>query len=1079
MSEIIVQLGQHVVAVELPDHLLGDGILNSLKRDAPFRGNDERIVVSEAGDRSYVLAGEGGLLEAGLKRGAMLERLRACLTTRLAERAGVPVLRAAAVKWGDGAVLLAGPEACGKSSLAAWFVEKGFALIADDQVAIVDEAGSLAGYPAPFTFAAAGADHLAGLADFGTAPMVRTAERIHVGIKDTWRAGGDTHPCAMIIFPRHVPHGRPRLEKLEIFSAASLFKAQLLSPGLETDYWTVEMARTIPAIALTYSDYPQIDGLLDRLVRLVVEDKLSPDAFDRFVSGIVHPNSVSTRNSPVPERSTRRFSRFMTIGMATYDDYDGVYFSLQAIRFYHPEILDEVEFLVIDNHPEGPCGAALKDLENHVPNLRYIPAADVTGTAVRNRVFSEAGGDFVLCMDCHVLFAPGSLRKLIDYFRTVPSSTDLIQGPLIYDDLAKLSTHWSEGWRNGMFGLWDNDPAGADPDGPPFAIPLHGLGVFACRRGAWPGFNPAFRGFGGEEGYIHERFRQAGGRTLCLPSLRWLHRFGRPMGTRYPNKWEDRIRNYLIGFDEIGWDTAEMHDHFREQLGGRKADRIFAAIRKEIAAQAAGSESPDPARADDIEDDEPYDLDEARLRFVAELAVPVLAENFAFESAACIGRGAGIWAHAFSRRGVASHGDAPDRPHGLACCFEIAGISSGAQAEQLVSRLTSIAPVIVFAFARPPAGGAIDTKRLRASWAALFARRGYKPIDCLRPALAQDPRADSHYQQNLIVFSRDAPSPDARRSRDVPSRRGGETGVSVILPVYDGAAFLGQAIESVLLQTHGNFELIVVNDGSTDASGAIAEGYARVDKRVRVVHREKAGEPAASNAGSAQARFGLLARVDHDDVALPERLAMQVAFMERNEDIAVVGGTLRYIDRNGRLTGGRATYPLTPDACHAALLDTIVGPIANPAAMIRKAAFEQCGGLRAQFSAAADFDLWLRMDERFKLANLPDVLVDYRLHGSNMTAKRSYAMALDAHIAKQSALLRRRGETDPVDGWTGLDLDHLSAFPMPEDERTQTYRALFDAALANFSATEDTTYLKLADKCLSFIPAGSPCGRTA
>ncbi|QIG48185.1 glycosyltransferase [Nordella sp. HKS 07] len=1077
MSEVIVQLGQHTVAIELPHHLLSAGLLTSLKRDATFSGGDERIVVRDAGDRSYVLTGDGGLREAGLKRGDVLERLRACLATRLAEKAGVPILRAAAVKWGDGAVLLAGPEACGKSSLAAWFVEKGFALIADDQVAVVDDAGSVGGYPAPFTFAADAAAHLVGLAEFGTAPMARTAAQIHVGIKDSWRAGDDACPCGMIIFPRYVPDARARIEKLKTASAARLVKAQLQSPPLETDYWIVELARDTPAIALTYSDYRQIDGLLDRLVRLVIDEKLSPDALDRFVSGIGRSDPASTRRHPVPERSTRRFSPFMTIGMATYDDYDGVYFSLQAIRLYHPEILEEVEFLVIDNHPDGPCGAALKDLEKDVANLRYIPADDVTGTAVRDRVFSEAGGEFVLCMDCHVLLAPGSLRKLIDYFRTAPSSIDLIQGPMISNDLTKVSTHWSEGWRDGMFGQWAKDLGGLESDGQPFEIPLQGLGVFACRRRAWPGFNPAFRGFGGEEGYIHERFRQAGGRTLCMPSLRWLHRFGRPMGAPYPNKWEDRIRNYLIGFDEIGWDSAEMHNHFRELLGWQKADRIFATIRKELAVQSGDDKSPDSVRSDVIDDDEPYDLNEARLRFVAEVAVPILLDNFAFESVACIGRGSGIWAREFSRLGIASAHDeregGPDaRAADLVCCFEPPGVSSATQGKQLVLRLTSIAPVIVFAFARPEARGAIDTNRLRASWTTLFTRRGYRPVDCLRPALARDPRADDHYQRNLIVFSRNAAVPKARRASAVLAASG-ETGVSVIIPVYNGAAYLAQAIESVLLQTHGKFELIVVNNGSVDSSGAVAESYARVDKRVRVIHQENGGEAAAFNRGSAEARFALLARLDHDDVALPERLALQVAFMERNEDIAALGGSLRYIDREGKLTGKTASYPLTAEACHAALENATVGPIGNPAAMIRKAAFEQCGGLRRQFDVASDLDLWLRLDERFKLANLADALVDYRLHGDNSSMTRRFSLVLNAQIAKQSALLRRCGEPDPVNGWARLEFEHLRTFPMQDEEKTQTYCELFDAALKNFAATENTEYLRLADECLSWIPTAS------
>ena len=71
-----------------------------------------------------------------------------------------------------------------------------------------------------------------------------------------------------------------------------------------------------------------------------------------------------------------------------------------------------------------------------------------------------------------------------------------------------------------MYGRWDDNGQAQDPDAEPFDIPMQGMGLFACRRAAWPGFNPGFRGFGGEEGYIHEKFRQAGGRTLCLPFMK-------------------------------------------------------------------------------------------------------------------------------------------------------------------------------------------------------------------------------------------------------------------------------------------------------------------------------------------------------------------------------------------------------------------------------------------------------------------------------------------------------------------------------------------------------------------------------
>lgn len=132
-----------------------------------------------------------------------------------------------------------------------------------------------------------------------------------------------------------------------------------------------------------------------------------------------------------------------------------------------------------------------------------------------------------------------------------------------------------------MYGYWGTDERGKDPDAQPFDIPMQGLGLFSCRRAAWPGFNSRFRGFGGEEGYIHEKFRQNGGRTLCLPFLRWMHRFGRPMGVPYPNRWEDRVRNYMIGFRELGLQTAELEQHFQELLGDA-ATSMLDRIKKEL-----------------------------------------------------------------------------------------------------------------------------------------------------------------------------------------------------------------------------------------------------------------------------------------------------------------------------------------------------------------------------------------------------------------------------------------------------------------------------------------------------------------
>jgi len=259
----------------------------------------------------------------------------------------------------------------------------------------------------------------------------------------------------------------------------------------------------------------------------------------------------------------------LTIGMATYNDFDGVYFTLQALRLYQD--LEDTELLVVDNYG---CDAT-RTIVKHWVNGRYIRATELVGTAApRDRVFREARGKAVLCCDSHILFVPGAIAKLKAYYRKHPETIDLLQGPLLHDDLRNISTHFEPVWSEQMWGVWGNDPRGSKLKEEPFDIPMQGLGVFSCRKAAWPGFNPAFRGFGGEEGYIHEKFRQRGGRTLCLPWLRWVHRFARPKGIPYPLSVEDKFRNYLIGHAELGLDLEPIREHFAKHLRPESFARV-------------------------------------------------------------------------------------------------------------------------------------------------------------------------------------------------------------------------------------------------------------------------------------------------------------------------------------------------------------------------------------------------------------------------------------------------------------------------------------------------------------------------
>jgi hypothetical protein len=174
--------------------------------------------------------------------------------------------------------------------------------------------------------------------------------------------------------------------------------------------------------------------------------------------------------------------RRLCVGMATYDDFDGVWFTIQAIGMYQAEVLSDVSFLVIDNHPEGAAAPALRALEGWLPHYRYVPFGGYRGTSVRDLVFREARADIVCCLDSHVLLRAGALAHLLEWFSARPGSRDLLQGPLLHDDLKPGATHMEPTWGAGMFGQWGRDPRIDEPGCEPFEIATQGLGVFACRR---------------------------------------------------------------------------------------------------------------------------------------------------------------------------------------------------------------------------------------------------------------------------------------------------------------------------------------------------------------------------------------------------------------------------------------------------------------------------------------------------------------------------------------------------------------------------------------------------------------------
>lgn len=212
---------------------------------------------------------------------------------------------------------------------------------------------------------------------------------------------------------------------------------------------------------------------------------------------------------------------------------------------------------------------------------------------------------------------------------------------------------------------------------------------------------------------------------------------------------------------------------------------------------------------------------------------------------------------------------------------------------------------------------------------------------------------------------------------------------SFLLPVYDCAATLSAAIDSALAQTDPDLEVVVVDDGSRDGSGEVARRVADRDPRVRVLAIPHGGIVAALNAGLAACRGELIARLDADDEAAPERLALQIPMLEASPELGVVDGQVTLFRDEGEVPGGMARYAewingvLTPDDFDRELL--VESPILHPAATFRRSAVLALGGYR-DGPFPEDYDLWLRMHAAgWRLAKVPRVLLRMRDRPERLT----------------------------------------------------------------------------------------------
>jgi glycosyltransferase involved in cell wall biosynthesis len=202
--------------------------------------------------------------------------------------------------------------------------------------------------------------------------------------------------------------------------------------------------------------------------------------------------------------------------------------------------------------------------------------------------------------------------------------------------------------------------------------------------------------------------------------------------------------------------------------------------------------------------------------------------------------------------------------------------------------------------------------------------------------------------------------------------------VTVLMPVYNGEKYIGKAIDSILCQTFSNFEFLIINDGSTDQSANIVNSYN--DSRIILIHNERNIRLISTlNKGLKIARGQYIARMDCDDISLPERLMRQYDFMEKNLDVGIVGSWMQIVDEN-EIPIRLVRYTAPPEQIPSILL--FDNYFSHPSVFIRRSCLPS-EGYRLFFDYAEDYDLWVRVAENSKLCNLQQVLIKYREHSSN------------------------------------------------------------------------------------------------
>ncbi|MBN1980129.1 MAG: glycosyltransferase, partial [Chitinivibrionales bacterium] len=228
--------------------------------------------------------------------------------------------------------------------------------------------------------------------------------------------------------------------------------------------------------------------------------------------------------------------------------------------------------------------------------------------------------------------------------------------------------------------------------------------------------------------------------------------------------------------------------------------------------------------------------------------------------------------------------------------------------------------------------------------------------------------------------------------------------VTVLMSVYNGQKYLREAINSILQQTFQNFELLIINDGSSDTTHDIISSYQ--DQRIRLHTNEKnIGLTRSLNIGLGLAQGEYIARQDADDISLPRRLEQEIVFLEQHDDIWLVGTAFHLINEQGKLLGTQGV--LTDNtAIRTALLKA--NQFGHGTVMYRKALIHSVGYYREELGPAEDYDLWLRIAEKYKVANLSEPLYQWRVNPKGVSVTQKMTQDNYVEFARELAIERKK-----------------------------------------------------------------------